>query len=670
MAAISRKPVCRLPHTAAGESKLRLPNRVCCPVSRSGSSVNRSTERYRGDITAITPAHSSSLQPPPIDPGYTDSDDGSPTMASSPSRIPVSAQHSRIPVVLGSALPPIASSRMTSSSSMPSVALRSSGHASALVLPVPTTATPISTSPTLQDGTPGSGGSIAATSMWHNAIAEDRAWGKIERLRTRRVHSEGHNHASLSRSASSSSPPPPLAKPDRRQEIDHKLSPRRSSRHTPIEPLQLSGAPHPLGEISKMSLGRTHRLPDIRPDSGHADIPHQPVPGHPLDVQIASRSKSITRAVDDTRHRISRQDPAEISSALPGEMPGRPSVQAAQSEYAARTKLVSNDGALETGLLALGFGDLDKRPNRSAAHRSVDPSRREPQNLENRTTSTDHLDEPLRGDALRRLGDASTFIDNGQGHTPSKPSGIQIPRISPPSRDTVSNNSVNMDGRGYSSPNEIELNSPEMSISFGTKESDHNLSSMLNLNHTATTAQKRHQPQLRLASMPNVPMFHAPGIELASRSPGSGGSPPIPAKNPLRKRSSVGTATSGSQVSTPGLSSMSTLDTAYGSLAERSDRNLQDVPFHSSSPTVPPPRIGMQTGTHHLVSGNVSSPTVSVSSSCDNASCARTNINNWPFFRRESFTGCTYQASTRSTNRAVAGLVEFVYQHLALRGYS
>lgn len=514
-------------------------------------------------------------------------------MASSPSRIPVLTQHPRIPVVLGSALPPVASSRMSSSASMPSVAVRAVSHTSAdTAAAVAST----SSSPTSQSGTSGSGGFNAASSMRHDAVAEDEAWGKIERLRTRRVFSEGHNQAGPSFSAGSSSRITSPAKPDRQLDINH-IREGQSSVSSPFEPLATSELMRPRTERSKGSSGSAYRLPDIRLDSGHVEIQDQLTSRRRSDSKPVHRSSSIPRAVDGHRNQTLRRNPLINNDTLARESHVGTSTQAGQVEYATKSHLVRNDGRHATSLLALGFPDVVKTPNGSTNQQLVYPLGRDAQIPDNQKANMARPIDIVGGD-----NDSSRWRTEGEGHGQSKRSADQIPRILASSHDTIPSK-VNMAGRVSGSPLEIDLNSPEMSISLDTQDSGYSLGPTYEPNQTVTTAQKRHQPQLRLASMPNVPMFHAPGVELPSRSPGSGGSPPIPAKNPLRKRSSVGTVTPGSQVSTPGLSGRPTFNMTYGSPAESVEINSQHAAVQSSNPTVRPPRVASQATARQLENG-------------------------------------------------------------------
>jgi hypothetical protein len=519
-------------------------------------------------------------------------------MASSPSRIPVLTQHPRIPVVLGSALPSVAaSSRMTSSASMPSVAVRAVNHTH--VETAAAAVASMSSSPTSQSGTPGSGGIGAATSMRHDALAEDEAWGKIERLRTRRVFSEGYNQAGPPLSAGSSSRITSPAKPDRQLEINHNSREGQSSVFSPFEPPATSKLMRPRTEKSRELSGRTYRLSDVRPDSGRADPQDQPPARRRSGSKPVHRSSSIPRAVDGARSQVPRRDPLINNDTLARESHAGTSTQAAQPEYAAKSHLVSNDGHHATGLLALGFPDASKPPtNGPTNHRSAYPLGRDAQVLDNQKANMAHPIDIVGG------GNGSPrWRADGEGHGQSQRSAVQIPRILASSHDIIPSTS-NMASRVSGSPLEIDLNSPEMSISLDTQNLAYSLGPTFDPSQTVTTAQKRHQPQLRLASMPNVPMFHAPGVEIPSRSPGSGGSPPIPAKNPLRKRSSVGTVTPGSQVSTPGLPGKPTSNVTYGSPAESVEVNLQPVSGQPFNPTIPPPRVAIQAKAQQLEDGS------------------------------------------------------------------
>lgn len=519
-------------------------------------------------------------------------------MASSPSRIPVPAHHSRIPVVLGSALPPVASSGITSSSSMPSVAFNGSNYASVLTAgetSTPAAAAATSSSPTARTGTMTSAEDNTAHSIWQDAVIDDQAWGKIERLRTRRVFSEGYNRASPPTFARTSSHVATSPMRDRQREIDYNSSAPQSSRPSPVGPSSTARVPSSRSIIPRRSTERIHREPALQPDSkrvGDSDQPPTNADGKP---RSPSSPNSTIRTFDARHEQSHTEASSNKKSTFRGESHDNRSTSAAKSHYPARTKLMSGDVAEGIGLLALGFRDTSSTVKKPLDHRLA-PLERNSEVPEDRRTVATRSQRPVEDHAAHNR-ELTMFKAHATGQ-PTR-STIQTSHLMPQSQETLSADYATM-ARGVSAfPREIALNSPEM---LDAQASEHSLPRIPDVIQVTTTARKRHQPQLRLAFMPSAPVFHAAGIEISSRSPGSGGSPPIPAKNPLRKRSSVGAATLGSQASTPGLSSISTCNPAQGNPGERSEANSQDEPYRPSEPTAPPLKITLQAETKPSVS--------------------------------------------------------------------
>lgn len=518
-------------------------------------------------------------------------------MASSPSRIPVPAHHSRIPVVLGSALPPVASSGITSSSSMPSVALKGSDYASVPTaggtsIPAVGAATSSSSSP--WTGTSTSGADNIAQSLWQDAVIDDQAWGKIEKLRTRRVCSEGYNRPSPPLSARTSTHVATSPRRDRQRQIDYNFPPPQPSRPSLVGSVSTARVPSARSVIPRRSTERIHREPALQPVPqrvGNSDQPPTSVDGNP---QSPFSPNSTTYTFDAYHEQNHNEASSDKESTLRGESQDNRSISAATSQYSAKTKVVS-DGTEGIGLLALGFGDPSSTVKQPLDHRLASLERNHEVSENRRTVMTRSqrsVEEHVAHNRdLTMLGAHAT----GQ---PTR-STVQTPPIVPKSQETPSTNYASMTYGLSAFQREIALNSPEM---LDAQASEHNLPRIPDVIHVTTTAQKRHQPQLRLASMPSAPVFHAPGIEISSRSPGSGGSPPIPAKNPLRKRSSVGAVTLGSQASTPGLSSISTCNLAQGNAVEKSGADSQNVPSKPSEVTVPPPKVALQAETKPSIS--------------------------------------------------------------------
>lgn len=500
-------------------------------------------------------------------------------MASPHSRIPVSAHHSRIPV-LGPALAAASSSsRITTSSSMPSVTIAAVSD--------PTTVASTSTG----NGTLRLENS-ATSDMWNGPDEEDQAWGKIERLRTRRVFSEGSSHVGESPTFVSGFPTTdyspsldyrPFDPPARKAEDGVFSNATASARREHNQPPPARPR-RPSGPRSRPLSGRSERLQSPKRDQTDASIDgsispeyqHDPLPPDP---------SSVTTLPSRDRRRSPGENVLLGDTIASSTAHGDSNAQPSSREPTVRPKLVSTVSAHGTGMLALGFREVDRRANTSVTHTSIDP-----------------LDSAAKAGPSRRHGMDGTVgpvspkrADRGlppvgfETYMQPRRKAVDIRQVSSSSFDKDGPRRTDIPSRTAAFVQAIARNPPENPIMLDTAptDSDNRLGKILSREHIATTAEKRHQPQLRLSSMPNVPTLRASGITHPFRSPGSGESPPIPPKNPLRQRSSVGAATPTSQGSTPTVSGFPTPNGAYVTPSETPGIGILDrAPGQSSLPPI------------------------------------------------------------------------------------
>lgn len=458
-------------------------------------------------------------------------DDESSAMASPLSRIPVPAQHSRIPV-LGPALSAAHPSGVATSSSTSFRAVRAVSDAA-----TPSTASPMA---------PADHSSTAIGSsfdMLNNPNAEDQAWGKIERLRTRRVFSEGDGDLAAAPTTSSGSADDaptfgyrPFSPGPRSNAVTTAAEPRNPTHGSTTHTFQSSSAvEQPLGS-QRVASPQRHaqdktRQPHRSPDYRNRSLPSE-------------SSAMLSRPTRD-RRRI------RIETALTSDDVDLHTTQADKTDQTVRPKLVSNVSIDGWGMLALGF---ESRNETAGSLRPVDPLVSEPQANGIRTNTTATLLGPISSTATDEAEpvlyverpelprEAVTSREAGPDTT-SQPlvstqprrRAFDIPRALPSLGTNVARDDTEMStatSLGHHSPSEISVKpriDPSDTGSNSQKSAAHE--------HFATTAEKRHQPQLRLASMPNIPTLRAPGVLQPPRRSGSGASPPIPPKSPLRQPS-------------------------------------------------------------------------------------------------------------------------------------
>lgn len=509
-------------------------------------------------------------------------------MASPPSRIPVPAQHSRIPV-LAPALSSAHSSRITTSSSTPFRAARAVSDAT---YPAASTSTG---SATYHLGEVG-----VLPDMWNSSNAEDQAWGKIERLRMRRIFSEGT--ADLAESPISFSDTVrqehatfngtrPFS-PGARRNTDATAAERRELRHRPIPDTvqSISMTSRPMTQLPQdVTSSQRDTQHTVRHGSKSPDFRNRSLPSEPFAM--------LSRPTRDRR----RMPFGDAVVGNTGGLSGSPADSPAHSsdqESKNRTKLVSNVSINGWGMLALGFEDADRKISQS-----VEPVVTEPKvDLGRRSSKAETVEIVSstgtdRGEPFHRVSRADASDEDvraqAAGAVTTERSGLStqprrrafdIPRALPSSVDNDATERTES-SRTAACVQGLVSNPPDLPgmVDANPSDSSSSLRSSVGREYLATTAEKRHQPQLRLVSMPNIPSLRAPGIHQPFGRSGSGASPPIPPKSPLRQPSSFG-ATSSSHGTTSTISGFLTPNSVYATPLEIPGIPILDRPSETPHP--------------------------------------------------------------------------------------
>jgi hypothetical protein len=506
-------------------------------------------------------------------------------MASPPSRIPVPAQHSRIPV-LGPALYAAHPSRTATSSSTPFRALRAASDA-----------TFSSASNSVASATHPSRGIGASSDMRNNVNADDQAWGKIERLRTRRVFSEGTGELAAS--------PTPLSgtvdnvptfgyrpfSPGMRQSSDSTSAEQRKPTHrsTPDTPDTVQSSSTSEGPVRRRvtspqrhaqhATGKLHNSPDHRKQSLPSDS-----------------SAMLSRPARDRRRIPSDNAPVnDMANPLMAKVDStdKPS----NRETIGRPKLVSNESIDGWGMLALGFerkdesfgsqhsiGPLDAQHQADYTRRNISAMQASVSSTgSNQGEPTMFLERP-ETDSEAVISEEAGPRTAVQSSVPTQPRrrAFDIPRALPSSGDNGAPDGTQSSMTTASGHN-ISSEIPAMS---DTDPSDSGSKPAIR-EYLATTAEKRHQPQLRLVSMPNIPALRAPGVLQLPRRSGSGASPPIPPKSPLRQPGSF-VASPTSRDSNATTSGFLTPNSAYATPSETPGIAILDRPPEATTPSQEP----------------------------------------------------------------------------------
>jgi hypothetical protein len=444
--------------------------------------------------------------------------------------------------------------------------------------------------------------------------SDDQVWGKIEKLRTRRIYSEGNSDFADSPPSSSGV-----------SAVGNSLS---------LGVVILNPAHH-----GSRKAGKSTTESSRQPSSGFAGIAQPGVtgsrlsPARPVHIKIPPRdpnSLSIGPSSPNQRDQTIRTRPVAVRMSSLTIKPSSPQSGLArspnsdsdlsQSAYrlgraeddthlqsgspSARSRLVGHVSQAERGMQALGFGAVGKKDT-FAGHLSVTAHRfgagvandRKASNSSVVSISSTGADggvpERLRHvlgtesererARLRAKGDISP--DESDARIAPRRKAVDIPSVLPSSRDMVTSAAINTPARTAAYVQAVVQNPPDMPIMLDSdlSESHQDSHPIHPPNPIMTTAEKRHQPNLRLSAMPNVPFLLAPAVHHSARSPISAVSPPIPAKNPLRQRSSFGGA-SNCRASTPGISGVPSPNSVYVTPAETPGPGILDrVPLVVSS---------------------------------------------------------------------------------------
>ncbi|KAJ9098635.1 hypothetical protein QFC21_004283 [Naganishia friedmannii] len=454
--------------------------------------------------------------------------------------------------------------------------------------------------------------------------SDDQVWGKIEKLRTRRIYSEGNSDFAESPPSSagvSTVGESPALGAVTLKPVHH--GSRRAFKSTTesfgsnangATSRQASSSLAGTGPGSSPARPAHIAIPPRNPNSVIIG-PSSPNQNQTLKTRpVAARMSSLTIKPSSHQPGLGRSPNSDSNLSQSLYHLGTETNSQVQNEsHHARPKLISTISQGERGMQALGFRAAGKKDT-FAGHLSVNsqPSRTEATNDRKASTTTSALSVSSTGadggvpKRLRHVlgteSDRELARARAKGEiSPSESDArialrrkaIDIPSVLPSSYDMVTSAPMNNSARTEAYVHAVARNPPDIPITPDTDQSESDQSShrLHPPNTTMTTAEKRHQPNLRLSAMPNVPFLLAPAIHHSARSPISAVSPPIPAKNPLRQRNSFGGA-SPSRASTPGLSGIPSPNSLYVTPAETSGPGILDrAPL--LSPTRPHQLVSM-----------------------------------------------------------------------------
>ncbi|KAJ9122482.1 hypothetical protein QFC22_001910 [Naganishia vaughanmartiniae] len=467
-----------------------------------------------------------------------------------------------------------------------------------------------STSPSLLSSSRTHHLSIATSSnVMAESDSDDQIWGKIEKLRTRRIYSEASSDFANSPASSSEVSTvgnSPLLGSATSKPLNGKISAVDSLHHE-------SSGPKTNGTTlreSSSGLARSTQPGVTDPRISPARSYHVAIP--PIDPLNSTVAESST---PKPRKRTPKPRPVAIhlsafsldsSSPRPGlgTSPDWDS-EASRSTYGVGGADENTEEHVERGMQALGF-EVAVKKDTFAGHLVVSPQSCEQEAVNDRKASTGtagtasstgadgglpkRLRHVLGTESDRELakvrakGDASP--DEADARMAPRRQAVDIPSVVPSSADMVTSAPISTSARTAAFVNRITNNPPDMPIMLDTdqSESDHSVQRVHVPNPPMTTAERRLQPNLRLSSMPDVPFLLASAVRHPARSP-SGLTPSIPAKNPRRQQSSAA-RTPGSLASTPGLSGRPSPNSFYATPAETPavgilDRTLLASPSQS-----------------------------------------------------------------------------------------
>ncbi|KAJ9106856.1 hypothetical protein QFC19_002985 [Naganishia cerealis] len=469
--------------------------------------------------------------------------------------------------------------------------------------------------------------------------SDDHAWGKIERLRIRRIYSEGSSDfagSSHPSSGTSTDNSPFLGA------VTVKLAQERRKTYKSTHDVTGPNTDTATARAGHEDVARpgvaTNRISSERPTQiaipprdpkndiaigpSSPNQRHQTIKNPPVSTRITSLSL-MPPLHHSGLNRSSPVDSNHLESVYSkGETESKSQTQ---KEFAnVRPKLVSTLSQGERDMHALGFRavtntdaipghmaadtrwqGVDAANNRKASVATVDTvsSTGADGGVPNRLRHLLGTESDREFAKTRAKGNISP--DEFDVRAAPRRKAIDIPTFLPSSHDMVTFAPINTPARTAAYVDEVASNPPNLPIMLDTdpSESDNSLHAPAT---TVTTAEKRHQPNLRLSPMPNAPVLLGPPFRHSSRSPVPGVSPPIPAKNPLRQRSSFGGGASGSRASTPGLSGIPSPNSLYATPSDTPGPGILDSAMflpsrQSQQPTMvaasPEPKPSAQTPT-------------------------------------------------------------------------
>lgn len=458
---------------------------------------------------------------------------------------------------------------------------------------------------------------VKSAAIMAESDSDDQVWGKIEKLRTRRIYSEGNSDFAESPPSSSGVSAVGVSP----SQGEFKLKPLHHDSRRAFKSNASGSESNTNGATSRQSSSELagtaqpgHRgSPLSPPRSTYIAIP----PRDPNSITVGPSSPNQRDRTIRTRPVAARMSSLTIKPSSPQPEHGRSlnldltfsqspdSVERAETHTGtqneltnAQLKRVGNVSQGERGMQALGFGATAGKKAPFTDHLSVICQRSGTETANDRkasiasvvsisSTGADggvpkRLRHVLGTESdrefarIRAKGDVSP--DEFDVRVAPRRKAVDIPSVLPSSQDMVTSAPINTSARTAAYVHAVAINPPDVPIIPDTdlSESDQSLHRLHLPNTSITTAEKRHQPNLRLSPMPSVPFLLAPAVHHSARSPISAVSPPIPAKNPLRQRSSFGGAT-GSQASTPGLSGMPSPNSLYVTPAETPGPGILDT---------------------------------------------------------------------------------------------